>query len=83
MSHLIKIVSRHFKAKFGPNLVRMNIIMRKARPNTLERRTTPWSLLKVTMLPLFLITVTLNVFVVRVLVMLFHNFQTKDHGYES
>jgi hypothetical protein len=38
--------------------------MRRARQNTLDRRKTPWSLLKVTMLLLLLVTMTLNAFIV-------------------
>jgi hypothetical protein len=52
-------------------------IMRRARLNTLKRRKTPWSLLKVTILLLRFVTVTLNAFVVWVLVMLLHSVQTK------
>jgi hypothetical protein len=51
--------------------------MRRARLNTLERRKTPQTLLKLTISLLFLVTVTLNAFVVWVLVVLLYNVQTK------
>jgi hypothetical protein len=50
--------------------------MRRARLNTLERRKTPRSFLKVIMLFLLLVIVTLNAFVLWVLVLL-HIIQTK------
>jgi len=54
-----------------------HIRKRRARLNTLERRKTPRLLLKVTILLLLLVTVTLNAFVVWVLVMLLHSVQKK------
>jgi hypothetical protein len=53
-------------------------IIKRARANTLKRRKTRRSLLKVTMLLLLLATMTLNAFVVWVLVMLLHNVQSKE-----
>jgi hypothetical protein len=52
--------------------------IRRARLNTLDRRKTPRSLLKVTMLLLLLVTITLNAFVVWVLVILLYSVQTKE-----
>jgi len=51
--------------------------MRREMLNTLKRRKTPQSMLKVTMLPLLLITMTLNAFIIWVLVILLQNIQKK------
>jgi len=47
--------------------------IRRARLNTLERRKTPRSLLKVTILLLLLVTMTINAFIVWVLVILLYS----------
>jgi hypothetical protein len=60
MVHMVVKVEKQLKWK---GIIRQSQV-RRVRTNTLEKRKTPQSLLKVTMLLLLLITMTINAFVV-------------------